>query len=80
MVDTVHKVDLSHNSDKSEWFVTVSGDFYTEFTFYNQQKAESAYEILTSSFNIFMDSLVIANKRSILGMTEKELLAHAEDT
>lgn len=64
IVDGVHEVDLSHNNDKSEWFITIQGDFYTEFTFYNQQKAEAMYENLISCKNIFMDSLLITTKEN----------------
>jgi hypothetical protein len=63
MVDGAHKVDLSHNHDKSEWFITIKGDFYAEFTFCNPLSAEAMYEILTDCTNVFMDSLLIAEGR-----------------
>jgi hypothetical protein len=67
IVDGVHKADLSHNADKSQWFITIKGDFYTEFTFNSQEKAEAMYEILISCTNIYMDSL-------LTGITKHELI------
>lgn len=63
LVDGVHKVDLSHNKDKSEWFVTIKGEFYTEFTFKTIGAANDMYKLCTESTNIFMDSLITATKR-----------------
>ncbi len=75
LVDGAHKVDISHNHDKSEWFITIKGEFYTELTFDNQQKAESIYELLSSCTNIFMDSLIIAHNNE---MSNAEISAYKE--
>ena len=74
MVDGAHKVDLSHNNDKSEWFITIKGDFYAEFTFGKQLNAEQMYKILSNCTNVFMDSLLIAHNQ----MSDAEISAYEE--
>jgi hypothetical protein len=73
MVDGVHEVDLSHNQDKTEWFVTVTGEFYTEFTFKVIGAAFDMYKLCTQSTNIFMDSLAV-------GITKRDTYLPEVDT
>jgi hypothetical protein len=63
MVNDTHRIDLSHNSNKSDWYITIKGDFYTEFTFKNRENAKAMYTILENCDSIFMDSLLIAHNK-----------------
>jgi hypothetical protein len=77
MIDGTHKVDLSHNDKKDKWYITVKGEFYTEFTFDYQLEAENMYDVLVNCKSIFMDSLLVATKNR---MSNAEVLAYAEGT
>jgi hypothetical protein len=73
-VDSVHKVDLSCNSNKTEWFVTIKGDFYTEFTFKIFDAANDMYLLCIGATNIFMDSLGTTKNE----MSDAEISAYEE--
>ena len=75
MVDGVHNVDLSHNNGKVEWYITVKGEFYTEFTFDSYDAANAIYNLLVNCKNIFMDSLLVATKNK---MSNAEITAYEE--
>lgn len=75
MIDADHKVDLSHNDGKTKWYITVKGEFYTEFTFDSYDEAYKMYDVLVNCKNIFMDSLLVATKNR---MSNAEVLAYEE--
>lgn len=75
MVDGIHKVDISHSHKKKEWFVTIKGEFYTEFTFGSQQTAEAMFEVLaTSCTSVFMDSMLISTIKRELEATKSDVV------
>lgn len=80
MVDGVHTVDLSHNNDKTEWFITIKGEFYTELTFKLYDDAEAMYGLVCKSHNIFMDSLLVATPNNKWVMSDNEISAYEEGT
>jgi hypothetical protein len=66
-------VELAHNKTKELWFVTFRGDFYTEFTFKDQEEADKMYEASLNS-EVFMDSLAEAANE----MSDAEISAYEE--
>ncbi len=84
-IDDDHVVELSHNNDKTEYFVEVKADFYTEFTFSSRQNARECYNVIKKSTNVYMDSLLIGAPtfkeepvNSNYKMSESEISAYKE--
>jgi hypothetical protein len=69
--DDDHEVELSHNHDKTEWYVSVEKEFYTEFTFDTYDSAYKVFDTLVNCKNFYMDTKTEK-------MSDAEVLAYEE--
>ena len=54
-IDSEHKVELAHDQDKTNWYVTFTGVGYTEFTFDSEHDAVNLYNSSKKTTNLYMD-------------------------
>ncbi len=53
-----HEIELSHNRSQTQWYVSVTNGFYTEFTLDSELDAVNFYNLTIKASNIFMDSYI----------------------
>jgi len=91
--DYEQEVQLSHDNDKTNWYVSFISDYYAEFTFDTEHDAVNFYNSSKKTTNLYMDSLtdttpkpeipfedtvIVASSNTNLEMTEEEIKAYEE--